>query len=490
MSVEIDEHFFQTLATEIKLDYLENFTAPRLSMAERLTAGKALREKTPRSEHARLPPRRRSMHPLPIIEAQNATRYQPLVPVRWARMLASPFGFLRGAAAVMAADLAATPSTGLDVMACGDMHLLNFGLFASAERNLVFAINDFDETHPGPWEWDLKRLATSAAVAAAYCGGDRIAAQAAAHAAVETYVRRMRLYAELGYLATWYDLIDEQSILAAAPPHARRSIHLIMDKAHAKGHMRALDRMTAEIDGEHRILEEPPLIVRETHLPNGTPINVAVDLLLRSYIASLPDDRVRLLSRYRIVDIARKVVGVGSVGTSCWVVLFEGLDSGDPLFLQVKEATPSVLAPHVKVKLPFSNQGQRVVYGQRMIQGSPDIFLGWGPAEGVTALRQFYVRQLADMKGGISLIENDPDSRENLENYARLCGWALALAHAKSGDAALISGYCGKGAALPDAISEFALAYMEQNARDHAALEAAALKGKITVASATEAGLG
>jgi uncharacterized protein (DUF2252 family) len=373
-------------------------------------------------------------------------------------------------------------------MACGDMHLMNFGLFASAERNLIFAINDFDEVYPGPWEWDLKRLAASAAVAAVYLGGDKTHAQAVAHAAAETYVRRMGQYAATGYLETWYDLIDEASILAIASPDQKRHARQIMDSARARGPVRALEKLTEQVDGEHRIVEEAPLIVRETQLPNGMPITEALDIMLRSYVGSLRQDRQLLLGRYRIVDVARKVVGVGSVGTGCWVVLFEGLDSGDPLLLQVKEAQTSILAKYVDTPVKFANQGQRVITGQHLIQGSPDIFLGWGPDK-AGELRDFYVRQLSDMKGGVRLEAGNLDQLTRLDGYLRLCGWALALAHAKSGDPATISGYCGKSDAVPEAISRYAVAYLEQTLRDHDALSAAVKAGRVTVASPKDAGV-
>ena len=379
----------------------------------------------------------------------------------------------------MAGDLAGTPVTGLFVNACGDMHVSNFGVFASAERNLVFAINDFDEIHPGPWEWDLKRLAASAAVAARFMGGDNTRAADAARAIVRSYRKRIRRFAEMGHLEVWYNRIDEQAVLDTLSAKARRRAERAMAKAREKGHMRVLDKLTEQVDGEHRIVEELPLIVRETHADNGMPINEALDLVLRSYIGSLPLDRLKLLSRYRIVDVARKVVGVGSVGTGCWVVLLKGTDNDDPLFLQVKEAQASVLSPYVEGTLPFENQGQRVVMGQHLAQGAPDIFLGWGQIN----RKDFYVRQLADMKGSATFGEGDAEQLETFEEYCALCGWALALAHAKSGDAALIAGYCGNSPELDDAIAKFALAYAKQTDKDHDALDKARRSGRVRVAS-------
>jgi uncharacterized protein (DUF2252 family) len=477
-----DSEIFRLLRDPAKLGKLENFRAARSPRDERIDAGRSLRRKVPRSAHADYQTNRGRPDPVSVLEQQNRQRIRSLVPVRMSRMVASPFAFLRGSAAIMAADLAKSPRTDLEVMACGDMHLLNFGLFASAERNLIFAINDFDEVHPGPWEWDLKRLAASAAVAAKFVGGDRHDAEAAAHASVSSYVERMRRYSEMGFLEIWYDLIDERTVLATMPPRLRRRAEAVIEKAHAKGHMRALDRLTEEIRGKHRIVEHIPLIVRPKRLSNGTPISVALDAVLRSYLASLPEDRRRLLSRYRVMDVARKVVGVGSVGTSCWIVLLEGIDSQDPLFLQVKEARESVLAPYFGRRTPIIHQGLRVVTGQRLIQGSPDIFLGWGPTDEAGKEGHFFVRQLADMKGGMSFEENDEGALDGLAEYCRLCGWALALAHAKSGDPAMVSGYCGTSDALADAIARYAVAYLDQTERDHAALEAAVRSGRIRVA--------
>ena len=475
--------FFQLSASRAELVRLNNINAMRLSRVERMENGKALRRSVPRSSHEEFRRVRGRPDPVLVLEAQNATRIKELVPVRMARMLTSPFAFLRGSAAIMAGDLANSPRTNLEVMACGDMHLMNFGLFASAERNLIFAINDFDEVLPGPWEWDLKRLAASAAVAALFLSGDRVDAEQAARAVVKAYVRKLRRYAEMGFLEVWYDLIDERTILAAAPPRLRKLAQSTFAKARARGHIRALDRLTEEVNGEHRILEDLPLIVRAKHLPDGTPMTEALETMLRSYLASLPEDRRRLLSRYRIVDVARKVVGVGSVGTCCWVVLLEEHGAASPLFLQIKEARESVLARHLDSKRSIMQHGRRVVIGQRMIQGSPDIFLGWGPVNPAKGSgRHYYVRQLADMKGGLNLNEGDREALEGLSKYCGLCGWALALAHAKSGDAAMISGYCGTGDALPDAIGKFSLAYLEQTERDYSALEAAARRGRISVA--------
>jgi uncharacterized protein (DUF2252 family) len=478
---DIDQSFERIVAANDPGALADSFAANRPTIKERQAAGKAMRGKVPRNSHAELPKNPARPDPVAILEAQNRTRVQKLVPVRYARMLASPFAFLRGSAAVMAADLSTTPASGMFVYACGDMHVSNFGVFGSAERELIFAINDFDEVYAAPWEWDLKRLAASAAVAVRFMGGDKVQAAEAARESVASYRHHIARYAQMGHLAIWYDRIDERAVLDSLSPKVRRNAVRIIDKARAKGHQRVLEKLTEEVDGQHRIVEEAPLIVRETHTEDGTPIHDALDTMLRSYLESLTFDRRKLLSRYKIVDVARKVVGVGSVGTACWVVLLMGADSDDPLFIQVKEAQASVLEQYSSYRLPFDHQGRRVVAGQRLIQGSPDIFLGFGEVDG----RHLYMRQLADMKGGIEFEEDDRKGISGFIEYCRLCGWALALAHAKSGDAAMISGYCGKSDALDNAIAKLSLAYASQTERDHEALDKARRTGRIRVATAS-----
>jgi uncharacterized protein (DUF2252 family) len=482
LSANIDQTYHRMHDADGKMALVETFMARRPSLDERVAAGKALREKVPRADHARYKPRDDRLDPVAVLEQQNATRVPKLVPVRYSRMLASPFTFLRGSAAVMAGDLSATPVTGIGVAACGDMHVSNFGVYASAERNLIFAINDFDEVHPGPWEWDVKRLAASAAVAARFMGGDKVEAEEAARACVRAYRKRIRRYSEMGYLQVWYERIDERAVIDAISPRLRRAAERFMDRARGKGHVQSLDKLTRKVDGEHRFIEDEPLIVRETHSDAGLPAREALDRMLHAYLGSLSADRRALLSRYRIVDAVRKVVGVGSVGTSCWVMLLQGLDGDDPLFLQVKQAQPSVLAPYVKSPIHFTNQGERVVIGQRLTQGSPDIFLGWGEVDG----RQLYVRQLADMKGSVKFGEHDPSALPGFVEYCGLCGWGLALAHAKTGDAAMIAGYCGTSDAFDAAVASFALAYSRQTERDHAALQKAQRSGRIEVRAEIE----
>jgi len=460
---------------------LTHFKSEKHSVEERFAAGKELRRKFPRNLHGEYKPAPDRADPVSILIKQGKGRLRDLVPVRYARMLASPFAFLRGGAAIMAADLAASgKNTGINVQACGDMHVANFGVFASAERNLVFGINDFDETLPGPWEWDMKRLVTSIVVSARFLGADEELCDASVSATVSSYRKRIKQYASMGNMELWYSTISENDILNTLSPSARKGAEKIMGKARQRSHMQVLSKLTDLIDEKYRLREDAPFIVRETHTLKGRTIEEALGLLLDSYFLSLADDRKKLLQEYRIVDVVRKVVGVGSVGTRCWVIFLLGNHTDDPLFLQVKEAQPSVLEPF-SAKSVYTNQGRRVVEGQRLIQGAPDIFLGWGEQDGI----HFYLRQLRDWKGGF---EFDPNAIKikNYTQYCSLCGWALALAHAKSGDPALIAGYIGSSDELDKAMLQFALAYAEQNNKDFKALQAAAKKGRIKVAATKE----
>ncbi len=454
----------------------DRFTAARPSIAERMDAGKRLRTAVPRASLAEYKPQANRKDPVAILEAQAKTRLKELIPVRYARMLTSSFSFLRGTAAVMAQDLSPSPVSGLQVQLCGDMHVSNFGVYASAERNLIFGINDFDETIPGPWEWDLKRLVTSAVVAGQFVGKDRECCETFSRAVVSSYRQHIREYAEMGYLATWYSVVQEQDILSAVPSNLLPAWQKGLAKAKKGSHLQVLEKMTDLVDNKQRIVENAPFVVRETKTEDGMPIRDAVGLFLEQYLASLSDERRELISRYQILDVARKVVGVGSVGTRCWIIFMRGTNEGDPLFLQVKEAQESALAPYLKTT-KFENQGLRVVSGQRLIQGSPDILLGWGLINHV----HFYVRQLRDMKGSYDF-NPQTTTRKGMEIYCGLCGWALALAHAKSGDPAMIAGYIGKTDELDEVLTKFAFAYSEQNERDYAELQKAAKARRIKVA--------
>ena len=461
---------------------LKHFQSKHLSVVERITAGKALRDKFPRASHGVYRPAADRADPVSILEEQAKTRLQELVPIRYARMLTSPFAFLRGGAAIMAADLAAgAATTGITVQACGDMHVANIGLFASAERRLVCGINDFDETLPAPWEWDMKRLVASIVASGRFMGADDDISNEAVMAAVKSYRNRMHEYALKGNLDLWYTSIKGKDTLDTMTAAQRKRAEKIMEQARSRTHMQVLEKLTDIVDEEHRIRLDAPFIVRQTHTKSGRSINEAMELFLESYYQSLGNDRKKLLENYRIVDVVRKIVGVGSVGTRCWVVFMMGNHSNDPLFLQIKEAQHSVLEPYVAPSA-FINQGQRVVEGQRLIQGAPDIFLGWGEQDGI----HFYVRQLRDMKGGIQFIsESKKEVIDNMRLYGATCAWSLALAHAKSGDPAIIAGYVGNSDELDKAMSRFAFAYADQNESDFKSLTDAAKSKRIHVAAKT-----
>ncbi len=460
-------------------ELLSKFQSKQQSIEERIAAGKVLRQKFPRINQGEYKPSADRTDPVSILESQGATRLPDLVPIRYARMLTSPFAFLRGAAAIMSMDLKSNgDTTGINVQTCGDMHLANFGLFASAERNLIFGINDFDETLPGPWEWDLKRLVASIVACGRFLGADKNLCREGVMAAVRTYRNKMKEFAYMGNLELWYSTINDKDILKTISPSARKGAEKIMSKARERTHLQVLGKLTDLVDDKFRLKVNAPFIVRVTHTQNGMPIDEALGLFFESYFHSLADDRKALLQHYRIVDVVRKVVGVGSVGTRCWIIFLKGNNSNDPLFLQLKEAQPSVLEPYVGPSA-YANHGQRVVAGQRLIQAAPDIFLGWGEVNGM----HFYVRQLRDMKGGV---EFDPEkvTLKNLPEYCSLCAWALALSHAKSGDAAMIAGYAGNSEVLDEAMVQFAFTYADQTEKDHQALAAAAKSGRIKVAEA------
>ena len=421
----------------------------------RAEAGRALRKGVPRSSHAAwVPAAGRS--PLDLLAESDRRRLPELVPLRHARMLASPFAFLRGAPSVMAQDLATTPVTGLTVQACGDAHLLNFGLFATPERNLVFGLNDFDETLPGPWEWDVKRLATSLVVAARTAGFDQAVGHGAAQAAVRVYREQLARYAGMRLLEVWYSRVDASEIIALSRGRRRRVVAERLARAQHHTNLDALPRLTEPAADGRRFVEDPPLL---THVQECHP--GWVEEVLGRYRASMSDERRQLLGRFRAQDAARKVVGVGSVGTRCYVVLLLGDRHDDPLLLQVKQAAASVLEPHAG-RSRYRHAGRRVVTGQRLLQTASDIFLGW-TSDGAA---DYYVRQLWDMKGSVNLDTLDP---ADLAPYGRLCGWVLARAHARSGDAAAISGYLGGGDSFDRAVADFAEAYADQTEADHAA---------------------
>lgn len=438
------------------------------SRDERIAAGRALREKVPRSSHAAWTPPARHRNPIAILEKSNEDRLAELVPIRYGRMLRSPFAFLRGSAALMAHDLAITPSTGIRVQACGDCHLMNFGLFATPERNLVLDLNDFDETLPAPWEWDIKRLAASFAVAGRDNRLSDDESRDAAVACVRAYRENLREYSRMSPLEVWYSRLDEATLIEMAPDEKVRKLRQqLADKAHERVIENVFPKLAEQVAGHPRIVDQPPIIY---HVADPEFMD-KVHEGLADYRATLSDERRVLLDRYRLVDAALKVVGIGSVGTRCFIALMLS-EENHPLILQLKEACHSVLEPYAG-KSRYENQGQRIVMGQRLMQSSSDIFLGW--ARGRTG-RDFFVRQLRDMKMSIPL---EGVSATQLERYAGLCGLVLARAHAKSGDAATISGYLGKGDTFDEALGEFSLAYADQTARDHAVLVEAVNFGRL-----------
>ena len=465
----------------------EDTAAPKkidhLTVEERVARGKAARSEVPRSALAdwEASPGRRN--PIDVLEELAQTRVPALVPIRYGRMLVSPFAFYRGAAALMAADLAESPRTGLRTQLCGDAHLSNFGAFAAPDRRLVFGVNDFDETLPGPFEWDVKRLVASFAVAGRELGLSAKVRSAVASAAAQSYRESMLKFAEMRNLDLWYARIDVESELAGLASQAtakeRKRTEKNVAKARTKDSLKAFAKLTEVVDGEPRIVSDPPLIVRLDDLTEEVPAAdraEALRVLIRSYRRTLSRDRRQLLERFRYVDSARKVVGVGSVGTRAWVILMLGRDDDDPLFLQAKEAQASVLEPYLG-KTQFANCGQRVVEGQRLMQAASDIMLGWIRTVGLDGVqRDFYIRQLWDAKGSAVVETMTPNV---LTIYANVCGWTLAKAHARAGDAVAIAAYLGKSAAFERALSSFAEAYADQNERDYSALQEAVASGRV-----------
>jgi uncharacterized protein (DUF2252 family) len=462
-----------------RLRYALDTGLGRLSPAERVERGRTAREQVPRESHAMFERQQGRPDPLSLLAAQAKSRVPELVPIRWGRMMASPFSYYRGAALPMASDLADTPTSGLPVQACGDAHLSNFGVFGSAERRLVFDVNDFDETLPGPWEWDVKRLAASMEVAArdsGFSGKDR---RQIVTATVARYRQAMRNFARMHNLDVWYAHADMDEFRAQFDSRLKKRQRKVVSKGLAKARtsdsLREVGKLTHLVDGRPMIISDPPLVVPiEELLPRQVDrkaFEAEITDLLTKYRRTLETDRRFLLDEFEFADMARKVVGVGSVGTQCWIVLLLGRDLDDPLFLQVKEAEESVLS-HFAGASKYTNQGQRVVAGQRLMQASSDIFLGWQRVEAGLDGRQrdFYVRQLRDWKFSIDVQAMIP---YGMQLYGELCGWTLARAHARSGDRIAIAAYRGGSDVFDQAVTQFATAYADQNERDyHALLEA------------------
>ncbi len=463
-------------------------TAPKaashFTRAERAARGKAARADVPRSSQAEIEfPAGRD--PVALLEEQALTRVPELVPIRYGRMLASPFAFYRGGALLMAADLARTPNSGLRAQLCGDTHLSNFGVFGSPERTLVFDINDFDETAPGPWEWDVKRLAASFSIAGREIGFSEKERRAVVLDTVRAYREAMAAFAGMRNLELWYSHLSVERAFAeftrGVDPKRLKKAEADVAKARTKDSMHAFEKLTEVVDGERRIVSDPPLIVPIDDLtPDGMEREAIVTEmrdLIRSYRRTLETDRRHLLEQFRFVDLARKVVGVGSVGTRAWIALFLGIDDEDPLFLQIKEAQPSVLERFVG-KSEYSNCGQRVVAGQRVMQATTDIFVGWKHVSaGLDGQpRDFYIRQLNDWKGSFAIEAAIP---AGAAAYGRACGWTLARAHARSGDRVAIASYLGSSDTFDRALAAFAETYAEQNEHDYRALKDAVDAGQV-----------
>jgi uncharacterized protein (DUF2252 family) len=456
-----------------------------LSPAERAARGADARAAVPREAHATFDPGPSRPDPIALLAEQATSRVPELVPVRWGRMMVSPFTYYRGAALPMASDLATTPVTGLAVQACGDAHLSNFGVFGSAERRLVFDVNDFDETTPGPWEWDVKRLAASMEVAARSNGFTGKERRKIVTATVASYRQAMRTFAGMTNLDVWYAHADmdqlQDQFQSQLKARGRKLVGKGLAKARTRDSMEELGKLTVVKDGQVRIISDPPLLVPIDELVpdrmERSAFESQINDILSKYRRTLETDRRHLLDEYEFTDLARKVVGVGSVGTRCWIALMLGRDHADPLFLQVKEAEESVLSRFVGAS-KFTNQGQRVVAGQRLMQASGDIFLGWQRTSGLDdKQRDFYVRQLRDWKFSL-----DPEVMvpRGMGLYGNLCGWTLARAHARSGDRIAIAAYLGGSDKFDQAITQFAGAYADQNERDHQAVIDAVASGRIT----------
>jgi uncharacterized protein (DUF2252 family) len=455
-----------------------------LSVAERAAVGRRAREAVPRGSHASWEPQPQRRDAVELLEEQGATRVPELVPIRYGRMLTSPFAFYRGAALLMATDLAGTPRTGLSVQLCGDAHLSNFGGFAAPDRRLIFSVNDFDETLPGPFEWDLKRLAASFAVAGRASGFSPEEREVVNLAVGRSYREAMTGFSEMHTLDVWYSRLDADEVRrewdAGATKAEKKRLKRNLAKSRAKDTMKAFDKLTHLVDGEPRITADPPLIIPIEDLLGPDQAQTfadAIRVIIRSYRRTLPADRRQLFERFRYAHTARKVVGIGSVGTRAWVVLMLGNDSNDPLFLQIKEAEASVLERFLG-KSKLTNHGQRIVEGQRLMQSASDIMLGWFRTPGIDGVtRDFYIRQLWDSKGSALVESMTP---RGLRVYADVCARTLARAHARSGDPVAIAAYLGGKDAFDQALAAFAERYADQNDRDFAALRDAVDAGRIT----------
>jgi len=459
----------------------EAFLQKNPSLQERLDSGKAIRQQVSRSSIGQFTVESKRQDGVEILLSQAATRIPQYIPIRHARMAVDPFAFFRGSAALMAKDLSGMPSPPIEAQLCGDMHVSNFGFFSTTERQLVFGINDFDETLRGNFDWDLKRLTASAMIAAKQLGQDHVYGEAIVRTICKTYRNNIRHYASIPFIDLKRTYIDEKSLIKAAKTKAnsvsQKYLRKLLDKASSNNSLGLIGKITEKTSTGTRLINNPPFMEHPELSIHGGNISELNDEGMNSYFESLAPDRKNLLLRYKWIDWARKIVGVGSVGTACWVLYFEGLDKNDPLFLQTKQAQKSVLAPYFS-DTQFDSEGARVAYGQSLIQGAPDLFLGYGR----TKEQEFYMRQLRDMKGGIS-IGGDGITAKVFPDFAKLFGWALANAHARSGDPAMIAGYCGKSEAIDDALVQFATVYAEQNEQDYDMFIQAIKSGKLSCAT-------
>ena len=459
----------------------ESFLKKNPSPQERFNLGKSIRKEVDRSSIGQFTLEKKRQGPIDILLSQAKTRIPQYIPIRHARMATDPFAFFRGGAASMAYDLARIPSPSIQVQLCGDMHVSNFGFFSTTEHQLVFGINDFDETLPGNFDWDLKRLTASAMIAAQLLGQDQTYGEDIVRNICTAYRNNLRQYASMPYIDLKRTYIDEKSLVRIAAKKAnaisQKYLKDLLNKARNNSGHGMLGKLTEFTADGIRLINKPPLIEHPQFSPHGRRITDLHDEGLNSYIQSLIPERRYLLARYKWIDWARKLVGVGSVGTECWVMYFEGLDENDPLFLQTKQAQKSILAEYFP-DTQFQSEGERVVYGQSLIQGAPDLFLGYGKTEET----DFYVRQLRDMKGGIS-VGGDGINTKVFPDFAKLFGWALANAHARSGDPAVLAGYCGKSEALDDALVKFSIAYSKQNEADYDVFLKAIKSGKVSCAT-------
>ena len=464
------------------LHSVESFQDPRPSIKKRMADGKARRKQVDFVTQGTYTPPKNRIGPVEILEKQAQSRIKELIPIRYQRMMQSPFAFYRGGAAIMAQDLANQATTNITVQLCGDMHVSNFGLFGTAEHRLVFGINDFDETLPGSWEWDVKRLLASAVIACESMGGEKSLSKKIVHQICAEYQKRLAQYAQMPYLEIAQEFIGEKDIRKQFSKDHLKTLNIMLRAVKGQSNIQVLENLTTIVGKNRKIINRPPLIEHFKKDAYGTTLSKLIDKALLNYSHTLLADRQILFERYSLKDFARKVVGIGSVGTNCMVLYFEGDGEKDPLFLQYKEAQKSVLSPYLGESI-YRDMGRRVVAGQRLLQGAPDIFLNYGSIQyAVDHDQGFYLRQLRDMKGGIA-VGSGGVTLKTFPDYAKLFGWALALGHARSGDAAMIAGYWGQTNELAESLYSFARSYANQNQEDYLEFRRAVKSGVLKAAS-------